>query len=74
MRALLRRGVSRSGGGMRAQADLESLLHKEGWASSGATGEMPKGFRTSKEVRRAEPSKNERSEGRDRAGGTWGHC
>ena len=36
-------------------------------------GEMPKVFRTSKEARRAELSKNEGSEGRDRAGGPWGH-
>ena len=34
---------------------------------------MPKGFRTSKEVRRAEQSKNDGSEGGDRAGGAWGH-
>ena len=34
---------------------------------------MPKVFRTSKEARRAELSKNEGSEGRDRAGGAWGH-
>ena len=36
-------------------------------------GEMPKGFKTSKEARRAEQSKNEGSEGGDRAGGAWGH-
>ena len=34
---------------------------------------MPKGFRTSKEVRRAEQSKNDGSEHGDRAGGAWGH-
>ena len=32
-------------------------------------GKMPKGFRTSKEARRAEQSKNDGSEGGDRAGG-----
>ena len=36
-------------------------------------GGMPKVFRTSKEARRAELSKNEGSKGRDRAGGAWGH-
>ena len=56
-------------GGGSSQAGLERLLHTEGWKSAGAMEEMPKGFRTSKEVRRAELSKNEGSEGRDRAGG-----
>ena len=59
------------GGG--TQADLERLLPIEGWASAGVTGGMPKVFRTSKEARRAELSKNEGSKGRDRAGGAWGH-
>ena len=36
-----------------AQADLERLLLTEGGASAGATGKMPKVFRTSKEARRA---------------------
>ena len=50
VRALLRAGVSRSGRGGGAQADLERLLHTEGWASAGAMGEMPKVFRTSKKA------------------------
>ena len=37
-----------------AQADLERLLLTEGGESAGATGQMPKVFRTSKEARRAE--------------------
>ena len=41
--------VSRSGGGGGAQADLERLLLTEGGASAGATGEMPKGFRTKRQ-------------------------
>ena len=61
------------GRGRGAQADLERLLHTEGWTTAGATGEMPKVFRTSNQARRAEPSENEGSEGRDRAGGAWGH-
>ena len=40
--------MSRSGGGGGAQADLELL--KEGEAGAGAMGEMPKGFRTSKDT------------------------
>ena len=44
------RRVSRSRGGGGAQADLERLLHTEGWASAGAMGEMPKVFRTSKKA------------------------
>ena len=36
------RRVSRSGGGGGAQADLERLLHTEGWASAGATGRCPR--------------------------------
>lgn len=54
-------------GGLRQTS--RRLLHSEGGASAGATGEMPKGFRTSKEARRAEQSKNEGSEGGDREGG-----
>ena len=60
-------------GGGGTQADLERLLPIEGWASAGVTGGMPKVFRTSKEARRAELSKNEGSKGKDRAGGAWGH-
>ena len=41
-RALLRDGVSRSGGGG-AQADLERLLLTEGGATAGATGRCPRG-------------------------------
>ena len=48
-----------------AQADLERLFH------TGCRGhrQIHKGFRTSKEARKADQSKNEGSEGRDRAGG-----
>ena len=54
-RALLRGGVSRSGGG--AQADLERLLLSEGGAGAGATGRCPR--RSGQGGRRAELSKNE---------------
>ena len=54
VRALLRAGVSRSGGRGRDQADLERLLHTEGWASAGDTEEMPKAFRTRRQESRAE--------------------
>ena len=52
VRALLRGGVSRSRGEGGAQADLERLLHTEGWASAGATGRCRghREFRTSKEA------------------------
>ena len=46
--------VSRSGGRGRDQADLERLLHTEGWASAGDTEEMPKVFRTRRQESRAE--------------------
>ena len=71
VRALLRAGVSRSGGGAGAQADLERLLHTEGGASAGTMGRCPRC--SGQGGRRAEQSKNEGSEGRDRAGGAWGH-
>ena len=71
VRALLRAGVSRSGGGAGAQADLERLLHTEGGASAGTMGRCPR--RSGQGGRRAEQSKNEGREGRDRAGGPWGH-
>ena len=45
------RRVSRSGGGGGAQADLERLLHTEGWASAGAMGRCP---RCSGQARRQE--------------------
>ena len=46
------RRVSRSGRGGGVQADLERLLHTEGWASAGATGRCRghREFRTSKEA------------------------
>ena len=50
-RALLREGMSRSGGG--TQADLERLLLTEGEESAGATGEMPKVFRIRRQESRA---------------------
>ena len=68
--------MNRSGGGGGAQADLEILTERG--ADARAMGEMPKGFRTSKDkdkqgFRRAELSRNEGSEGRDREEGAWGH-
>lgn len=54
-----------------AQADLERLLLTEGGASAGATGRCPRD--SGQGGRRAELSKNEGSEGGDRAGGAWGH-
>ena len=42
--------MSRSGGWGGAQAELERLPLTEGGAGAGATGEMPKGFRTSKDI------------------------
>ena len=59
------RGCEQIWGWGGAQADLERLLH------TGCRGhrEIHKGFRTSKEARRADQNKNEGSEGRDRAGG-----
>ena len=61
--------MSRSGEG--AQADLERLLLTEGGAGAGATGRCPRG--SGQGGKRAELSKNEGSEGGDRAGGAWGH-
>ena len=57
--------------GRGAPADLERLLLTEGGAGAGATGRCPRG--SGQGGRRAELSKNERSEGRDRAG-DWCHC
>lgn len=39
-------------GGGGTQADLERLLHTEGWVSAGDTREMPKAFRTRRQESR----------------------
>ena len=72
VRALLREGVSRSGVGRGSGRPGGAAPHR-GRGKCRGHGEMPKGFKTSKEARRAEQSKNEGSEGGDRAGGAWGH-
>ena len=46
------RGCEQIWGGGGTQADLERLLHTEGWASAGDMGEMPKAFRTRRQESR----------------------
>jgi len=71
VRALLRGGWAYLGEGGGAQSDLERLLLTEGGVNAGATGRCPRG--SGQGGRRAELSKNEGSEGRDRAG-DWCYC
>ena len=71
--ASAQRRVSRSGRGGGAQADLERLLHTEGWASAGATGRCPRCSGQARTPGEQELIKNEGGVGRDRAGGAWGH-
>ena len=54
-----------------AQADLERLLLTDEGVGAGTMGRCPRC--SGQGGRRAEQSKNEGSEGRDRAGGAWGH-
>ena len=61
------RGGEQIGGG--TQADLERRLLTEGGAGAGATGDVQGG----QDREAGEQSENEGSEGRDRAGGAWGH-
>ena len=65
------RGVSRPGRGFSGRPG-EAAPHR-GRDECRGHREMPNGFRTSKEARRAKQGKNEGSEGGDRAGGAWGH-
>ena len=60
------RGVSRSGGELR-QTWRGCSSQREGRVQG------PQGVQDKQGGRRAELSKNEGSEGRDRAGGAWGH-
>ena len=63
------RGCEQIWGGGGTQADLERLLLTEGGAGAGATGDVQGG----QDREAGEQSENEGSEGRDRAGGAWGH-
>ena len=72
MRALLRAGVSRSGEEEGLRQTWRGCSPQRDGRVQGPQGGA-QGVQDKQGGRRAELSKNEGSEGRDRAGGAWGH-